>query len=1356
MIVEQSWRDIYRRTALDQTLSGGAEQQVNTPQFVEPPSFTEALRASWAGDVWIGRLVSEEIAGRALYQNLVESDGYFQDDGANWTPATADYTGVEDFMGELMTTRSRVEFEVRKNNILDRKRRVETANSRNGIMHHIVSHILDPTIVIGYGVGRAALGAPARVVGARVAAVETALVGTQQGYMAGRYDDRTAGDAVRAAAYAAGFSFVLGTGLAAGIHRSKGAMWAGGRMDAGLRRDAAAARQTVAHVVDETAPSSAERVERVATLYEKPITRVTQTEQKLQGQLDTALRNAGIRAEDLSDERLAELYAAGDKGQRIRIQRIRKLRNKVGEAATERKLFELERTLAQSAGNSETWKSNTLSALFAGRAGAVRSMAPRVRVVAESPWERGVEGLPDEVNKLITDSYARLRFGARKLTRSHGLDDATDDLAGATVEDAHLRRITQLYDNDEQLRTAAISALHKSALSGIRHAPVTRNVTGVFKWFADKAGELPYVLTGRSQHKIGPFTGAEDELEAAMQLLQEKVTAKGGKLNADQVNVPQEVKDLYFWRQQQYQEIGSLLREYNATYVGAVLDEQITMLKARRLEFEDILEREPPGSGRWDRAADNLREIEERIEMLEENLAAYKAADNPNYIPVSLAAHKVRGNKEAFIDAAVEHFRNNPKVVLRRSRRGTEGPTRQMPTGEFEFQVRGRALAMWHATTKRVDYSGRPIARSQFIREIEKVMDELAPTRRALWDAFNNKERSMMIALGTKEPALAKGLDVDLGPNLKFPSAQNVEEAAWDALNFRLEGLKHAESLAREGRSGRFLQSEMFATAELDPGLFRKFMEDRPTIQFRAYLERELRRIEAAEKLGDPDAGAPMYAANRNMDEINRLSLQEEALAKTEKREPRWSAEDIPAQVREELASRIEDYDLLRRQMMGEAIFESDNAFIDGMNSFASLAANVSVATDLGMAGYSVTIDLGQMLAYYGMGPLKLAKLGNVLMKDTELRRLLFNKDVARQFGVAGEVVRGARLRAIQGGDLSFGNQGGFISSGNRVADIGRWIGNLYAEGASNIMTASLLNPVTDLTQQLAAPLATTRIMQAIGRVSTGVGKKVDANILRRLGMSEEMATKVWVQFQRSAPDDQGVRILRESAGLLDEDAAMIMPQFSKWADQALAQDVMSMISGDIRVATLHPGIAANRIWKGMGGALNAVGRLYYLFTRWAMVSNANIYAKNIEDGTNRHIATAIMYSTAIQMMVNWMKEPDFVEDPMIDRMKDAFIMGGGLGYLGILNERLERLSGHRLGLRPMMGVDTFAHDPDSPQFIMSGLGPVAGKVGGAITHVNDQNYGRLARTFMPYQNWWLWAGAVRDASQYADIGDQQ
>jgi hypothetical protein len=1353
--VEQSWRDIYRRTALEQTESGAAQRLAVTPQFIEPPTFGDALRASWAGDVWIGRLVSEEVAGRALYQPMVESAGYFQDDGANWTPANADYRGVEDFAGELMTARSRVEFEVRKLNILDRKQRVQTANSRNGFMHHVVSHILDPTIVVGYGVGRAALGAPARVVGARVAAAESALVGTQQGFMAGRYDDRNAADAVRAAAYAAGFSFVLGTGLASVLYRSKGRMWAGGRMDPGLRRDAAAARQTAAHVVDETPAGSVERVQRIEALYEKPLTRLTDTEQKLQGQLDGLAEKLGVKVDDLSDERLAELYEAGDKGTRLRVQRARKLRNRIGEARTERQLFDTEKALAIASRDSELWQSNTLSAMFVGRAGAVRAMAPRVRVVTESPWERGVEGLPEEVNALIRDSYERLRFGARKLTRSHGMDTSTGKLAGANVEDAHLRRINQLYDQDETLRTAAISALHKSALSGIRYAPVTRNITGVFKWFADKGGELPYVLTGRSKHKVGPFAGAEDELERAMQLLQEKATVKGGKLNVDHVDMPQEVKDLYLWRQGQYQEVGALLRKYSATYVGRVLEDQVGELKTKLLKAEQDMAQMPAGSFGWGRAFDDHKRLTEQIAMMEENLALYRAADNPTYIPVNLAAHKVRGAKEDFIETAVEHFRNNPQVVLRRSRRQLEGPTRELPTQDFEFMIRGRALAMWHATVLRVDYSGRPIARREFIRKLEAVMDELAPTRRALWDAYNKKMNSLQLADIMKDLELAKAVDVPGGPNLRFPSAQNAEEAAWDALNFRLEGLRNSEALGRDGRTGRFLQSEMFATAELDPALFRRFMEDRPTIQFRAYLEREVRRIEAAEKLGDPDAASPMLAANRNLDEIGRLSEQEAALAKLEKREPRWSAEQIPDAVREEIASRLDDYDLLRRQMMGEALFEGDNAFIDSLNSLASLASNVSVATDLGMAGYSVTIDLGQMLAYYGLGPVKLAKLGSTLMKDTELRRLLFNKDVARQFGVAGEVVRGARLRAIQGADLSFGNQGGFVASGNRFADIGRWLGNSYAEAASNIMTASLLNPITDLTQQLAAPLATTRIMQAIGRVATGKGEKIDANILRRLGMDNEMATRAWAQFSRAAPDDQGVRLLREGADMLEPDAAMIMPKFSSWTDQALAQDVMSMISGDIRVATLHPGIAANRIWKGMGGALNAVGRLYYLFTRWAMVSSANVYGKNIEDGTHRHIATAIAYSTAIQMMVNWLKEPDFVEDPMLERMKDAFVMGGGLGYLGIMNERLERMSGHRLGLRPMLGVDTFAHDPDSAQFIMSGLGPVAGKVGGAITHVDQQNYGRVARLFMPYQNWWLWAGAVRDASQYADIGDQ-
>jgi len=355
---------------------------------------------------------------------------------------------------------------------------------------------------------------------------------------------------------------------------------------------------------------------------------------------------------------------------------------------------------------------------------------------------------------------------------------------------------------------------------------------------------------------------------------------------------------------------------------------------------------------------------------------------------------------------------------------------------------------------------------------------------------------------------------------------------------------------------------------------------------------------------------------------------------------------------------------------------------------------------------------------------------------------------------VAGELVRGARLRAIQGGDQFFGGGEGSIMTDRYLNNVLSWFNHTYQEVASNIMTASLLNPITDMIQNLATPLATTRIMEAVIRVAQKQGGKADLNILSRLGMSEEMTQRVFQQFM----DGERTILARGPKGeavptdVLDLTQVMILPKFDTWSDQALAQNFMSLIGGDIRTATLHPSIASNRIWKGMGPALMAVSRLYYLFTRWAFMAQSNIYDKNIEDRTYRHIGSTMLYATVVQMAVNWLKEPDWVEESYLERAKDAFVMSGALGYMGILNERLERLSGHTLGIRPMLGMETFANDPGHLGFRLSGLSPVTGKLGGMYQAAEEMQFGRLGRLFTPYQNWWLWAGAVRDGSEIFDV----
>ena len=1364
----------------------------------------DALRASWSGQSPFGRVVTEGVFDASLFKRAEGPMGEDLDDGT-WDIRNEDFTGFEDYAHELAGMPDKRAFEMRKFALIERQRRIEVVNNHGGVLPQMIAHILDPTVLIGYGVVRAAArGVPALVVGARVAAVEVGIVATEYGIAAAKYEDFKATDAVRAAAYAGMFGFVLGSSIAKVSGSRPGRLWAAAGLDVQTRQQAAAARQTVMHTINETAAGSAERAERVTASYQAPITRVAGLEGQHTKTAQTLAQRLGLSLDDVTDEKLVELYQAGDKTTRQRITKLRNELVKSREAGREKRLLELERAMAEGADTADGWKANTLAALLAGRRGlpSIANMLPRAQATALAATEAGFDTLPPKVNEMLGGAHKALRDGARLLTRSNGLDNAPGEVLGASVEDLFLMEITRLYKNDEMLRTAAIHAIKGQKTPVAWHTPVIRNLKyNVGAWAYNKAGELPGVVGGQrvaGQPRWkgwGPMVTAEDELESAMQRLSREATvSQKGTLDMSKVDVADEVKALFEWRQNQYVGYGKRLRDKSIPYLQRELDSEVVAIEVRMDALRETMDQHPPGSQAWQEAWNEWLDAEAAYTRISEQAEAYRAAEDVLYQPVTLMPHKVRGDQAGFVEAAYQHFITNPHVKLRRTGRikgRGENPTRTLDEPTNEIGLRGRALALWYATVERVDYAGRPVGKMEFVRRLEAHMERLAPGRAGKWEAWKQK---MLGEVDQTEGAM---------PPLRFPSAQTIEEAAWDSLNRRVETLRKTGDLSKDS-GGRYLQSEMFATSRLDPKTFAKFIEDRPTVQFRAYLEREVRRVHAAERLGDPDGMNPMVNAKRTLDELEFMNKQDtfllgelgemngewfqkglrELLHKTPtdvldtKGQVYLALEralddalpgvpgqridvteamairplEVPQQAIDEITQKIEAYDLLRRQMMGEVLFEGNSAFMDKMNAAVSVATNISTAADLGMAGYSVSIDLGQMLAYYGMNPLRLGRLLKQVMKDPTLRAAMADPKLRFELGVAGEVQRGARLRAIQGADLSFGNQGGFVASGHYWADMGRWIGNFYAEASSNIMTASLLNPITDLTQMLAAPLAVTKTFQSIGRVVKGVGSTADANTLRRLGIDDDMARRIWVEYEF------GNKGVHKAPGVVDdlaESGVVILPEFSSWRDPQLAQHVMAMIGGDIRVATLHPGIATNRIWTGMGGALHTVSRLYYLFTRWSLVASENVYGKNIEDGTYQGISTAIAYSTLLQATINWMKEPDFVETPMLERLGNALVMSGSFGYMGVMNERLERMSGHQLGLRPMMGLDTFAHDPDSARFRLAALGPVAGKVGAAEETLRKQNYGQFMRLFMPYQNFWAWSGAVRDASDFLDFEDE-
>ena len=161
------------------------------------------------------------------------------------------------------------------------------------------------------------------------------------------------------------------------------------------------------------------------------------------------------------------------------------------------------------------------------------------------------------------------------------------------------------------------------------------------------------------------------------------------------------------------------------------------------------------------------------------------------------------------------------------------------------------------------------------------------------------------------------------------------------------------------------------------------------------------------------------------------------------------------------------------------------------------------------------------------------------------------------------------------------------------------------------------------------------------------------------------------------------------------------------------------------------------------------IGGLATQFKNFALTATHQITMAGLQQ-RDMYTLQAITSMIAIGSFVDMWKSPDYDDRALlsIDRLVQAIDYSGVTGIIFDLNNMTEVISGHNIGMRPLMGVDPIWKNPTIAQRGGQVFGPV-GSLGfdfiWSLTSPDAEasDVARSIRRLTPYNNLIWWDGVV-------------
>jgi hypothetical protein len=156
-----------------------------------------------------------------------------------------------------------------------------------------------------------------------------------------------------------------------------------------------------------------------------------------------------------------------------------------------------------------------------------------------------------------------------------------------------------------------------------------------------------------------------------------------------------------------------------------------------------------------------------------------------------------------------------------------------------------------------------------------------------------------------------------------------------------------------------------------------------------------------------------------------------------------------------------------------------------------------------------------------------------------------------------------------------------------------------------------------------------------------------------------------------------------EAAG--EDFDGLILPRMDKWQDKALSARYLTALTKEVDDLIVTPGVGDKPLW-----AHYELGKVILQFKGYPMAAMRRIVFQGAQRPDSK-LAISMMFSTLMGGFVysikQWERGESITDDPK-QFLYEAIDRAGLFGYLLDANNYIEQLSGNRVGLNPLIGLD--------------------------------------------------------------------
>lgn len=489
------------------------------------------------------------------------------------------------------------------------------------------------------------------------------------------------------------------------------------------------------------------------------------------------------------------------------------------------------------------------------------------------------------------------------------------------------------------------------------------------------------------------------------------------------------------------------------------------------------------------------------------------------------------------------------------------------------------------------------------------------------------------------------------------------------------------------------LPSELFIRKADGSGAKVDFIETDPFRMVRRYHKRMSANIEMAREFGD----ARMETFMRDIEDAVDLKARR---AKTKK-----EADEI----RKEGKLQIQAIKDLSEKVLGIYNIPADPSSI-GHRSLRVIK-NFMVMSLMGKAAVAALADIGRVAMSVGVDK----SFGDIFsILGSAAADFKAGGKLVQEFGEACEMALHGRFEAMF--DLD-----GYIMEATPFE-------RLVEGGVQKMFILNMLTPYTDLMKRVSGAVIQSEMARlSIKWAQEGKLPRSEMLMLTKNGIGLEEAQLIASEFKKHGK--MGTKLHLSNAGT--------------WDDPMVAKTFKTAVVQEINNAVITPGPA-----EKLNFMSTPVGSLMTQFKSFGFSATHRTLLSGLQHRDARALH-GILSMIAMGYLVDVIKSPSYDNRDFLssDRFLQAVDYSGATGILFDINNMVEVMSGNKVGMRPLLGVDSFFQDPNLAQRTGQVGGPVASLgLDLANTIFNPDADGsdaaRSVRRLLPFNNliWWSWA----------------